>query len=167
MKSHDSGAIIFMPGCTVASNASHTMSFETAGYGHANIYILVGTHATNGTTLQDVHLAESDTSTSATSMTTITAFAGSNATTTAHAWTIPAVATLGLGGVIEMQVDLRKRKRYLGLVVTPGTTTVSVAALAVLSREGQSADTAAKKSAVANQVLGATHTAQCQALVTG
>lgn len=166
-QSHDSGAIVMMPACTVASNASHTMSFATPGYGHANIYIVVGTHATNGTTLQDVHLAESDTVTSATSMTTITAFAMSAATSTSIATALPAVATLGLGGVIEMQVDLRKRKKYLGLVITPGTTTVNVAAVAVLSREAESADSYTEKSGVTNNDLGATHTSQCQSVVTG
>jgi hypothetical protein len=161
------GALLVLPAATSATNASQTMSFDCTGYEHANVYVLIGTHATNGETIRQLRLAESDTVTSATSMTAIVAFTGGTVTSTSAGFTTPGAATVGTGSIVEFQVDLRKRKKYLGLVVTPGTTTMNIAAMARLTRSKESADTAAEKSGVVGLALASTSATQCAKIVTG
>lgn len=154
---HD-GAICIMPAATCATNATQGMSIETAGYGEAVLDVIVGTHATNGAAIGTLKLSESDTVTSPSSMTDIVALTGGTATSTSVGFVIPGAASLGPGGAIEFQVDLRKRKRYLGLTITPGSTTMNIAAIARLVRGSESDDTATQKSAVTNNVLGTSAT---------
>lgn len=141
----DSNAVCFMPPATCATNATQTMAFDTKGYDRANVYVLLNTHATNGTTVQTLTFSESDTVTSASSMTDIVALTGGTATSTSVGFVIPLVATAGTGGTIEFQIDLRKRKRYLGLEITHGATTMYSGAIAILSRSEQSCDTTTTK----------------------
>jgi len=171
MNEANSGALILMPAASCATNATQGISFSklTTGvepFDHANIYVLMGTHATNGSRLGTLKLSESDTATSPTSMTDIVAFTGGTATSSTIGFVIPTAASVGPGAVIEFQVDLRKRKKYVGLQITPGTTTIQIAVLARLSRAKESADTATQKSAVLNNVLG-TSVSQCAKVVAG
>ncbi len=152
------GKLINMPAATAASNATQEMVIDCAGYDQANIYVNIGTHATNGTTLQALKMTESDTATAATSQSAIVALTGGTATSSSVGFVIPTVAQAGRSTIVEFQIDLRKRKRYVGLQITPGTTTVNVGAIARLTRSKQSADSAAEKS-----VSGTNHITVTQA----
>lgn len=138
MRQVDSFAVVHTPATTSATNATQVHGFSTLGYKKANVYISVGTHATNGTTLASIVAAESDTVTSVTSMTGIPALSWSTTTSTSYYNAMPAVASIGKGGVIELQVDLRKRKKYFGVAITHGATTMNVGVVTVLSNAEQS-----------------------------
>ena len=154
MLEHNDSKLIRMPAATTATNATQTMVFDTVGeagekYNYANLYVMCDTHATNGASIGTLAIKESDSSTAVSSHSAIVAFTGGTATSTSVGYVIPGASTLGAGGgVIEFQVDLRKRKRYLSLNVTPGSTTFQISALALLSRGSESADSTTEKRSV-------------------
>lgn len=119
---------------TFAASFSKVDTSTDRYFDFADIFVIVGTHAINGTTIQSLSIVDSDTITSATSM-----------ATTAHTATIPAVTTLGLGGVLQFSMDLRKRKKYIGIKGTCGTTTHTFGVLAVLSGGASCDSTTTKK----------------------
>lgn len=171
--------LINMPGILQTQAETLRMSFskldsEGQPYDYANWFIGLGTQVTNASAvhLTEVLIAESDTVTSPSSMTTIVAFSGSATTDTTHGWTIPAVATTGDGGNIELQMDLRRRMKYLGISITSGAVTsncTTVGCTVLLSKGKQSHDTKAKKnhtgSVYGNFVNTNAH--GCMVLVTG
>ena len=137
-------AMAVIPIATVATNATSKLSISNIGnngesYDYANILIHVGTSATTSAVLSTLKLSESDTVTSVTSMTDIVAFTGGTATSTSAGFVIP-TAQAGGGNLVEFRVDLRKRKKYLGLTVTPGQSLI-LGATAELSRASESQDT--------------------------
>ena len=139
------GKLINMPAATAATTATQSMVIDTKGHDQCNIYVNVGTHATNGTTLTTLKVTESDTATLISSQSAIVALTGGTATSTSVGFVIPVVASAGNGHVFEFQIDCKKRKRYLGLQITPGATTINVGAIARLTRSDESADSATEK----------------------
>ena len=140
------GAIVILPSSTAATTATHEMSFDSSGHDHAVITVMVGTHATDGESIEVLKFSESDTVTSPTSMTDIVALTGGTATSTSVGFVINDASELGPGAIIEFDIDLRRRKKFIGLSITPGTTTMQIAAIGQLVRSKESADTAAEKS---------------------
>lgn len=135
-----------MPAATVDTNSTQAMSWSTVGFDYATVNLLMGTHSTSGETLRTVKISESDTETAASSQTAIVAFTGTTSATSATAgFTLPAVAVSGPGAVYVFDIDLKGRKKYMGLSVTPGSTTVNISALVTLSKAEQSRDTTATK----------------------
>lgn len=133
-----------IPIATVATNATQKMSFSKIGnngesFDHANIVIHVGTSATTSAVMATLKLSESDTVTSVTSMTDIVALTGGTETSTSVGFVIPTEQENG-GNLIEFMLDLRKRKKYLGLTLTPGQSLIQ-GATALLSRASESQDT--------------------------
>ena len=159
------GALLIMPAATCATNATQSMVFDKAGFDQANLYVLVGTHATNGAAIGTLKITEHDSATTITSHSDIVAFTGGTQTSTSVGFVIPDAAALGPGGIIEFQIDLRKRKKILALQITPGTTTMNIAALARLTRSIDSKDDATEKSGVTNYAL--TSATQCAKVVSG
>lgn len=144
----NNAAIVFsQPAATYATNTSHTLVFDKAGFDYANIYLICGTHATNGGDLSTVKLTEHSSTTAATSMTAIVAATGGTATSTSVGFVIPGDAVTGAGCVFEFQVDLRKRKKKIALIATQSNAGMHFASMAILSRAHESADKAAEKSA--------------------
>lgn len=151
----DGCGLINMPSILQTQDGTNRMSFSTLDlegqpYDHANWYINLGTEVTNASAVHvvEVLVAESDTVTSASSMTTIVAFSGSATTDTTHGWTIPTVATTGDGGNIEFQMDLRRRKKYLGVSITGAAASsncTTIGCTVLLSKGKQSHDTKARK----------------------
>ena len=133
-----------------AAGTAGVMSFDTKGYDRANIYIMgYNLSAASTGVVSIIELSESDTVTSATSQTAILAFTGGSATSTSVGFVIGGDTTnTGQTGCIELQVNLKKRKRYVGLQVTADAgSTNKLSAIALLSKAEQSNDTAAKKTA--------------------
>ena len=132
-----------IPVATVATNATAKMSFSKIGnsgetFDYANILVHVGTSATTSAVMSTLKLSESDSVTSVTSMTDIVAFTGGTQTSTSVGFVIP-TAQAGGGNLVAFQVDLRNRKKYLGLTVTPGQSLVC-GATAILSKSSESSD---------------------------
>jgi hypothetical protein len=119
------------------------MSFDCKGFDQANVYVGMNTHATNLAALSVCKFTEG-TNTSA--GTAIVALTGGTATSSSVGFVISNATTMGPGAVMEFQIDLRKRNRYMDLQLTPGDTTArETYAIAVLSRAAESKDTAAEK----------------------
>jgi ABC-type thiamin/hydroxymethylpyrimidine transport system permease subunit len=161
------GAMVILPPAATLTNATQSMSFDRAGFDQANIMVIVGTHTTTTAVITGLKIAESDTITSATSMTDIAALCASNTTSTSAVNAIPIGAIQGLGGVItEFQIDLRKRKKYVGLMIAADTVATAIASVIVrLTRGGTSKDTAAQKSLPLN--LASTAVVSCMQVVAG
>jgi len=176
---NDNGIVVMPP--TLQTAASTTvMSFSKLDangqpFDYLNLYINLGTQVTNCSAvhIQEVLIAESDTVTSASSMTTIVAFSGSATTDATHGWTIPAVLSTGKGGVVaELQMDLRKRKKYIGMTIlgaAAASNVTTVSALVLLSNCKESRDSAANKNHTGATYgnLEATNAQGCMVVVTG
>ena len=80
-------------------------------------------------------------------MTDIVAFTGGTATSTSVGFVIGGDTTnTGQTGVIEMQVDLKGRKRYLGLyIVADAGQTNYAGGVAIFGRAGTSKDSVSEK----------------------
>lgn len=145
------GGLVVMPPVATVTNTTTQMSFSKVSnangqpFDHAVIDVILSTHASTTTVLQTLILAESDTVTSPTSMTDIVAFSGASATSTTYGFTVPAIANTDTGGVIELQVDLRKRKKYLGLKFYGSSATCTVAVITRLTCDKTAADSATEK----------------------
>jgi len=146
---NDHGIVVMTPILQTAAS-THNFSFSKLDangqpYAQANILFNMGTVSTNADDLSNIKVYESDTVTTPTSMTQIVAFSITNGTATdathANAWTFGASGA-ALGGVVELQMDLRKRKKYIGVyVLAPAASNVvTFSAMAILSRGAESRD---------------------------
>lgn len=139
----DGCAFCVMPYATTATNATQSMVFDTKGFDHCNLFVAMGTHATGKAALSTLKITESDTSTVISSQSAIVALTGGTATSSSVGFKIPTAVYMGPGAGVEFSIDLRTRKRYLGLQLTPGDATAKAAwAVARLSRAEYSRDTA-------------------------
>lgn len=147
---------------SVATNATQVLTFDTSGYDFANIKVIKGTHTTTSACFSTLKITESDTVTNAASQTAIVALTGGTATSTSVGFVVPSATQMAAGGVaVEFQVDLRNRKKYLGLSITPGQSMI-VCAVADLTKD-QSADTTTEKT---ESNIEATSVASCFKVVT-
>lgn len=149
------GSIVYTP-LTAITPTSNTgtalMSFSKLdSNGQPNdfaiIDVFVGTHATTTVAINVLSIVEDDSVTSPTSMTgTIASLTGTTDATSAIA--IPGVAVTGVGAVMEFQLDLRKRKKYIGVLVAAKDigATQRIGAIAKLYKSRESRDTSTKKS---------------------
>lgn len=140
--------------CTSASAAGTFImgTFDTSGYDAANIYLQSynDSDASSGF-VSSIILAESDTSTVYTDGTAIVAFTGGTATSTSVGFHIADNAAADSQGCVELQIDLRKRKRYISLyAVADAGSTNFIGGIALFSKAEQSKDTAALKKVTNN-----------------
>lgn len=133
-------AVVATPPGTCATNATTSILIDKTGFNFARFVISPGTFSTEGETFRTITLKESDTSTSYTSHSTVTGANFATTTSTSATQTMPAVTELGLGPAIIMDVDLRKRKKYVSVQVTPGATTSNIALFAILAEPSISKD---------------------------
>lgn len=168
MISSNEGKLVNMNAlATTNATALKAMSFDTLGADTLNLYVACGSHnsATQGITA--ITISESDTVTSASSMTDIASLSSATAASTSAANVLPDAATMAEGGIVtEFQIDLRKRKRYMGVEVTTGAVAAGmpISVIGRLSRSGQSCDTAAEKAGID---LADTSYSGCMAVVAG
>jgi hypothetical protein len=101
--------VVIVPGATVASNATASGSIDTLGYNYCVISCLAGTSATASHTLSTLTLSHN----------TSAATGGTNLAVGDTDFTIPTsnVTT----PIAQLRVDLRGKKRYLVLQMTPDT----------------------------------------------
>ena len=169
MKHSDEGkTAVVVNLATTNATAEHTLDIDTRGSDQCNVYIMAGSHNSATEAIDSVAVYESDTVTQATSMELIAALSsGATATSTSASNILPLAAVQALGGVIqEIQIDLKARKRYLGIAVVSGPVAAgaNITILARSTRNGISADTAAEKD---QEDLGATNISGCMQVITG
>ena len=152
---------------TTDATAAQTLDIDTKGSDQCNVYIIAGSHDSATEAINTVSVYESDTVTQATSMTLIAALSsGATATSTSASNILPLAAVQALGGVVqEIQIDLKKRKRYLGVSLNTGAVALgpAIVVMARLTRNEQSADTAAQKDV---EDLGSTNVSGCMQVIT-
>ena len=163
------GSLVVVPPYLSVTNATSYLSFDSRGWDYANIYVFCGTHTSTTAVFSSIRVAEHDTTTSASSMTQINALSSSTATAATYDNALPTGANQGKGGVVqEIQVDLRGRKRFLGISFGVATNnTAYVGAIARLTRSKNSSDTAAEKSLPIPLQSGANTNSLTMQVITG
>jgi len=140
----DQCGVCVMPPETTATNATHLMVFDTKGFDRANVYLGMATHVTSLATLSTLKFTEGTNTACSDAIVALTG--GTSVVADSTGFVIPTAAKMGIGDMVEFQIDLKARKRYMKLSVTPGDTTARESyGIALLSRPGQSKDTAVKK----------------------
>ena len=158
MKFSDGNAVAWYPTAALATQTTYAdFAFDTTGYEQANIYVCAVTSAGSQTaTFGALALTESDTVTVATSQTTIAAFQGGTVTSATAGFVIPTGQEIL---VHEFQVDLLKRKKYIGVKALASGVTVNLSMVAVLSRPKESSETTTTKLVLSNGVSAVTQIA--------
>jgi hypothetical protein len=126
-------AVLVIGQVSKTNGATASGSFDTLGYDHATIDVVIATADTTTDGVSVLKLSESDDTT--TTVTDIAQFTGGTATSATVGFVLPAGKTTG-NTLVKMNVDLKKRKRYLTLTVSPRTTQINYA-LANLQRAEQ------------------------------
>lgn len=138
---------------TTDATAENNLDIDTSGSDQLNFYVCAGSHDSGTEAINTVSVYESDTVTQATNMELIAALSsGATATSTAASNILPLAAVQALGGIIqEIQIDLRKRKKFVGISVESGGVTAGcpITIVGRLTRNEQSADSAAQKDQIA------------------
>jgi len=161
------GKTAISPGIAVTNaTAEHTLDIDTSGSDQLNLYISCGVHNSATEAIDTISVYESDTVTEATNMTLIAALSSGTATSTSASNILPTAAVMALGGnVQEIQIDLRKRKKNVGVAVVSGVVAAgcSIGILARLTKNEESADSAAQKD---QPDLGALTVSGCMQVIT-
>ena len=116
---------------SVASSATFTHEIDTLGYKFASVDVIFSPYTASSVSLASVlKVGESDTASQGTAATNITGLVGGTDFTIAATG---ASTGANVGGIARFNVDLRGRKRYLTVIVSPSTT-VAVISAARLSK---------------------------------
>jgi len=108
---------------SVTAAATATGRIDCAGYGFLSLDVVLGSINSSTSNQPTVlKLGEADV-TNTSSMTDIVAFTGGTAVSTSVGFVIP-VGVTAASNVVKFNIDLRSRKRYLLLSVSPATTCV-------------------------------------------
>jgi len=132
----DSKTIPMTEGLTMTSAGTVMGTVDTKGYDFAAIDVIAGTGDAASTAVTTLRMCESDDTSSLTAYTdgdAVTAFVGAAATSTSAGFVLPALSS-SKQNVYRFNVDLRGRKRYIGVNFAPENQTVGVAMIAHLAR---------------------------------
>jgi hypothetical protein len=141
MNFHSGAKSVAKHSASVASNATFTHEIDTLGYKYASIDVMFSPFTASNVSLASV-LKVGEADTAGATAADITALVGGGA----GGFTIAATgASTGanIGGIARFNVDLRGRKRYLTVTVSPSTT-VAVVSSARLSKGETHATTASE-----------------------
>lgn len=140
--------VVLIPQYATAG-VTNSMVVDTTGADFLQFDLIMGTHgSTTNNYFGTIKWAESDTSTDVTSMTDIVALTGGTATSSTVGWVWPNYASASKATVVEFNIDLRKRAKYIGLIINGPSLQAAgwIAGSGDLVSAEQSADTPAKKS---------------------
>lgn len=137
--------LVALKPASIATNATSSTVIDTLGYDHCMLDITLDSQSSTTSAPAVLKLSESDDTT--TTVTDVTAFVGGGA----GGFTIPNSGSAAT--IVTFNVDLRARKRYLTLKVTPGDAAQICSAIANLSR-GEQAPTSATLAGCAARVSG-------------
>jgi hypothetical protein len=129
-------------GLTMTSAGTVMGTVDTKGFDFAIIDVVAGTGAAASTAITTFRLCESDTTTPLSAYTdgdAVTAFVGAAAVSTSAGFVLPALSST-TQNTFQMNVDLRGRKRYLGVNFAPTLQTVGVSGVAHLFNANDAAD---------------------------
>jgi len=128
---------LITPG-TVAADSTNEAGLDTYGFDYCTIDVINGAIASNATAVTYLQISETDTvlPTAYTDGAAIVALTGAAVKSATAGFVLPTPSTCTVvptGSIFRFNIDLKARKRYLGLLVTPGQTW-ALAAVAHLSR---------------------------------
>jgi hypothetical protein len=119
-------------GLTMTSAGTLFAAVDTKGFDFAAIDLVAGTGDAASTAVTTLQLCEDDTAPTAyTDGSPVTQFVGAAAVSTSAGFVLPALSS-SKQNVYRFNIDLRGRKRYLGLNFAPAKQTVGVSASALL-----------------------------------
>jgi len=123
---------------SLTSGATGTSdTIDTRGYRHAKLILYASTSDVVSNTYSTLHVRESD-ATVVSNFATAAALVGGTATSSTVGFVIPNAETAtSSSAFMVLNINLRRRKRYLQLRLTPQTT-VSSTLVCILSRPEQS-----------------------------
>jgi hypothetical protein len=129
-------------GLTMTSAGTVFGQVDTKGFDFAIIDVVAGTGEAASTAITTFRLCESDSNSAMTAYTdgdAVTAFVGAAAVSTSAGFVLPALSTTKQNAY-QMNVDLRGRKRFIGVNFAPTKQTVGVSGVAHLFKAGDSTD---------------------------
>ena len=130
--------ICMIPPATVAAASTTEAGLDTYGYDYCTIDVINGATASNATAVTFLQISETDTvlPTQYTDGDAIVALTGAAAVSATAGFVLPTPSTctvVPIGSNFRFNIDLKGRKRYLGILVTPAQTW-ALSAVAMLSR---------------------------------
>ena len=130
--------ICMIPPATVAAASTTEAGVDTLGYDYCTIDVMNGATASNATAVTFLQISETDTvlPTQYTDGDAIVALTGAAAVSATAGFVLPTPSTctvVPIGSNFRFNIDLKGRKRYLGILVTPAQTW-ALSAVAMLSR---------------------------------
>ena len=134
-----SDVLVQMPPVVCSNASTHQMHFDTRGFNWLTVDVMFGSSHTSHAKPTVLKIGELDT-TVVSSFADIVKFTGGTAESTSAGFVIPEVdQNTGTGGVVEFQISLLGRKRFLMLNLTTGADTYpqNHAVLARLSQAQQ------------------------------
>lgn len=134
---------------SVATNATQTGRVDTRGFKHCRIAVHLDSQSSTTSAPAVLKLTEGDADDTNTAA--VVAFTGGTATSTSVGFVIPNSGTAPTFVILD--IDCRRRKRYLTLSLTSGDAAQLSSAQAILSRGEIQPDTATEVGA-AVQVIG-------------
>lgn len=135
-----SKTIPLFEGITMTSAGTVFGSVDTKGFDFAQIDLVAGTGEAASTAVVTLQISESDTAMTAyTDGDAVTSLVGAAAISSTAGFVLPALSSTKQN-VYRSNVDLKGRKRYLGLAFAPEKQTLGVACVANLSRVQDGAD---------------------------
>lgn len=132
----DSKTVVMVEGLTMTSAGTVMSTLDTYGFDFAEIDVVAGTGEAASTALTTLRMCESDDTSSLTAYTdgdAVTSFVGAAATSTSAGFVLPALSSTKQN-IFRFNVDLRGRKRYLGVNFAPEKQTVGVGIIGHLHR---------------------------------
>jgi hypothetical protein len=118
MRPSPKALVVLTPKSYTAAGTALSAALDVSGHDYLSLDVCLGTADTTSHQPTVLKLSESDDTT--TTVTDIVAFTGGTATSTTVGYVIPAGDTSN-ATIIKMNVDLKKRKRYLRLALTAAT----------------------------------------------
>jgi len=143
----DYKTIPMFEGLTMTSAGTVFGQVDTLGYDYLVMDLEAGTGDAASTAVTTLRVCESDTDSAMTAYTdgdAVTAFVGAAATSTSAGFVLPALSS-SKKNVYQMRMNLRGRKRYIGINFAPEKQTVGVGCQAHLhvAHDGPADSTAA------------------------
>lgn len=136
---------------STTATAFHRMSFDTKNSDSLNLYVMIGSHDSDTQGITEITISEDDTVTSASSQTGIVSLSSGTQTSATFGNVLPIAALMDKGGVVnEIQIDLKKRKRFIGVEIKSAAVAagMAVCVLARLTRNAESRDSATQKAGI-------------------
>ncbi len=152
---------------TTNATALHRMSFDTKNSDALNLYVMIGSHDSDTQGITEITISDDDSDTSASNQTGIATLSSGTQTSATFGNVLPTAALMAVGGCVnEIQIDLKKRKRFIGVEIKSAAVAagMAVCVLARLTRNDESRDSATQKSGID---LADTDVTGCMAVLRG